>query len=122
LAFPIRGKPNHKPLILSLSRELGAILKKKFRTNGPVFDGEFSARVKAYFKIGIGKKTGPEWYQYKDLTPHDFRRYAVKTTGHRALSVFQRYNIVSTEQPDAVVAKVSDNARTTQKVVRTSRK
>ena len=85
-------------------------------------------RFKACAKIGVGVKTGPEWYRYKGLTPYDFRRSvvrnlinaavdqatAMKITGHRALSVFQRCNIVSTEQLHAAMAKVSNNARTTQ--------
>ncbi len=129
---------NRKPLTLPLSRELVAMLKKKFQTNGPVFDMKNFRRewFKACVKIGVGEKTGPGWYQYKGLTPHDFRRSAVrnlikagvdqatamKITGHRALSVFQRYNIVSTEQLHAAMAKVSNNARTTQNAVRSSRK
>jgi integrase len=91
---------------------------------------------KACVKIEMGEKTGPEWYQYKGLTPRDFRRSAVrnlinagvdratamKIAGHRTLSVFQRYNIVSTEQLHAAMAKVSNNARTTQSAARSSRK
>ena len=70
------------------------------------------------------------------LTPHDLRRSAVrnlmnaavgqstamKITGHRTVSVFERYNIVSTEQLHEAIAMVSDNARTTQNAVAVSRK
>jgi len=70
------------------------------------------------------------------LTPHDLRRSAVrnlmnagvgqstamKITGHRTVSVFERYNIVSTEQLHEAIAMVSDNARTTQNGVSVSRK
>jgi integrase len=124
---------NRKPLTLPLSRELVAMLKKKFQTNGPVFDMKNFRRewFKACVKIGVGEKTGPEWYQYKGLTPHDFRRFAVrnlinagvgqatamKITGHRTLSAFQRYNIVSTEQLHEAMAKVTKNAETTQNAV-----
>ncbi|MGB7466252.1 MAG: hypothetical protein WBW14_25400, partial [Candidatus Acidiferrum sp.] len=48
---------------------------------------------------------------------------AIRISGHRALSVFLRYTIVSTEQLHAPMAKVSDNnAKTTQNRVRGSRK
>ena len=70
------------------------------------------------------------------LTPHDLRRSAVrnlmnagvgqstamKITGHRTVSVFERYNIVSTEQLHEAIAMVSDNARTTQNGVSVSRR
>jgi len=47
---------------------------------------------------------------------------ATKTTGHRTLSVFERYNIVSTEQLHAAMMKVSNNATTTQRAARITRK
>jgi len=70
------------------------------------------------------------------LTPHDLRRSAVRNltnagvgqstamniTGHRTVSVFERYNIVSTEQLHEAIAMVSDNARTTQNGVSVSRR
>jgi hypothetical protein len=69
--------------------------------------------------LKLGEKTGPEWYQYKGLPAHDFRRSAVRNltnagvdqatairiSGHRALSVFLRYNIESTKQLHAAMAK-----------------
>jgi integrase len=129
---------NRKPLIVPLSVELAVMLKKKYQTDRPVFDLKNFRRewFKACVKIGLGEKTGPEWYQYKGLTPHDFRRSAVRNltnagvdqatvmriSGHRTLSVFLRYNIVSTEQLHAAMAKVSDNnAKTTQNRVPGSR-
>jgi integrase len=129
---------NRKPLTLPLSVELVGMLKKKFQTNGSVFAMQNFRRewFKACVKIGVGEKAGPEWYQYKGLTPHDFRRSAVrnlinagvdqatamKISGHRTLSVFLRYDIVSTEQLHAAMAKVSNNATTTQSAVGNSRK
>ena len=47
---------------------------------------------------------------------------AMKITGHRTVSVFERYNIVSTEQLHEAIAMVSDNARTTQNGVSVSRR
>ena len=46
----------------------------------------------------------------------------MKITGHRTVSVFERYNIVSTEQLHAAMEMVSNNARTTQNAVAVSRK
>jgi hypothetical protein len=47
----------------------------------------------------------------------------MRISGHRTLSVFLRYNIVSTEQLHAAMAMVSDNnAKTTQNAVCGSRK
>ena len=101
-------------MILPLSDELVAMLKKKRQTNDRAFEMKNFRRewIKACVRLGFGVKTGPEWYEYEGLIPHDFRRSAVrnlinagvgqatamKITGHRTLSVFERYNIVSTEQ------------------------
>jgi site-specific recombinase XerD len=79
----------------------------------------------------LGKKAGEEWHQYERLIPHDFRRsaarnliragvdqsIAMRITGHRTVAVFQRSNIVSTEQLHAAMAKVSENATKTQMAV-----
>ena len=46
----------------------------------------------------------------------------MKITGHRTVSVFLHYNIVSTRQLHDAMAKVSNNARTTQNTVGVSRK
>jgi len=113
---------NRKPLTLPLSAELVGMLKKLFRKDGPVFDTTNFRKEwnKACVKVGLGKKTGEEWYEYEGLIPHDFRRSAVrnlinagvdqatamKITGHKTVHVFQRYNIVSTEQLHDAMAKV----------------
>jgi integrase len=105
-----------------LSAELVGMLKKLFRKDGPVFDTTNFRKEwnKACVKVGLGKKTEKEWYAYEGLIPHDFRRSAVrnlinagvdqatamKITGHKAIHVFQRYNIVSTEQLHDAMAKV----------------
>jgi integrase len=71
---------NRKPLIVPLSDELTAILKKKFRGHGTVFETKNFRRewIKACVKCGLGEKTGEAWYQYTGLVPHDFRRSAVR--------------------------------------------
>jgi len=121
---------NRKPLILPLSEELVVMLRQKCQTDGRVFNTKNFRRewIKACVKLKFGVKTGPEWYEYAGLIPHDFRRSAVRNlinagvgqatamriTGHRTLSVFERYNIVSTEQLHDAMAKVTSNAKTTQ--------
>ena len=95
---------NRKPLIVPLSQELAAMLRKKCQTNGRVFETKNFRRewIKACVRLGFGVKTGDEWYKYEGLIPHDFRRSAVrnltnagvgqatamKITGHRTISVF----------------------------------
>ena len=118
---------NRKPLIVPLSNELVAMLKKKFKGNGPVFETKNFRRewIKACVKCGLGEKTGKAWYQYKGLVPHDFRRSAVrnlvnagvdtatamKITGHRTLHIFMRYNIISTGQLHEAMEKVTSKKK-----------
>jgi integrase len=101
ISLPPGVVKNRKPLIVPLSDELTAMLKKKFRGHGTVFATKNFRRewIKACVKCGLGEKTGRAWYQYKGLVPHDFRRSAVrnlvnagvdtatamKITGHRTL-------------------------------------
>lgn len=56
---------NRRPLIVPVSVELAAMLKKKSQTDEPVFDLKNFRRAwfKACVKIGLGEKTGSEWYQ-----------------------------------------------------------
>ncbi len=115
---------NRKPLALPLSPELVAMLKRMFRKDGPVFDTTNFRKEwnRACVKVGFGKQTGKKWFQYEGLIPHDFRRSAVRNlinagvdqstamriTGHRTVSVFQRYNIISTAQLHEASKKVAD--------------
>ena len=115
---------NRKPLALPMSAELTGMLKKLFRTAGPVFDTTNFRKEwnRACVAVGLGKQTGKQWFQYSGLIPHDFRRSAVRNlinsgvdqstamriTGHRTVSVFQRYNIISTDQLHAASKKVSE--------------
>ena len=56
------------------------MLKKLFRKSGPVFDLVNFRKEwnKACVKVGLGKKTGKEWYEYAGPIPHDFCRSAVR--------------------------------------------
>jgi len=118
---------NRKPLIVPLSDELTAMLKKKFRGHCTVFETKNFRRewIKACVKCGLGEKTGKAWYQYKGLVPHDFRRSAVrnlvnagvdtatamKITGQRTLHIFMRYNIISTGQLHEAMEKVTSKKK-----------
>lgn len=122
ICFPTGVLKNKKPLIVPLSGELVGMLKKRFR-GGPVFDMTNFRREwnKACVKVGLGQKTGEEWYKYEGLIPHDFRRSAarnlvssgvdiptaMKVTGHLTRHIFLRYNIISTEQLHEAMAKVT---------------
>ena len=126
ISIPPGVVKNRKPLIVPLSDELVAMLKKKFRGKGPVFETRNFRREwnKACVKCGLGEKTGKEWFRYKGLVPHDFRRSAVrnlinsgvdtatamKITGHRTLHVFLRYNIISTGQLHEAMERVTSKA------------
>jgi len=123
ISFPPGIVKNRKPLIVPLSDELVAMLKKKFQGIGPVFEIENFRRewIKACVNCGLGVKTDKAWYQYKGLVPHNLRRSAVrnlinsgvdmatamKITGHRTVHVFLRYNTISTGQVHEAMDKVT---------------
>jgi len=132
--FPV----NDLLLALPLSPELVGMLKRLFRKKGPAFDTTNFRKEwnKACVKVGLGRKTGKEWYKYEGPVPSDFRRSAVrnlinagvdqatamKITGHRTVHLFQRYNSILTAQLHETMAKLSNNAKATHfKVVRSRR-
>ena len=104
-------RKNEEPILLPLPLELSEILKRLPR-KGKLFDARnlrksFQA---ACVKVGLGRETGPEVWQCKDLLPHDFRRsgvrnlirsgvprrIAMKISGHLTESTLERYNIGTT--------------------------
>jgi integrase len=125
--FPPGVLKNGEPLVVPLSNELVAMLKRKFRGDGRVFVTKNFRREwnRACAQTGFGKKTGKEWYQYKGLIPHDLRRSAarnlvragvdmttaMKITGHRTLDIFLRYNIVSTVDLHEAMEKVTSKKK-----------
>jgi len=122
---------NREPLTLPLSVELTGMLKKLFHS-GRVFDTTNFRKEwnKGCVAAGLGVKTGDAWFEYRGLIPHDLRRSAVrnlinsgvgqstamKITGHKTTSVFERYNIIQTAQLHDAVAKVSSYNASLMKV------
>jgi integrase len=120
---------NGEPRILPLSADLVGVLKKMFRTDGPVFCTTNLRRAwqDACVAAGFG-----EWEKtptlkkgriYRGVLIHDLRRSAVrnliragvsesvamKISGHKTREVFQRYNITSTSDLHSAAAAVQRN-------------
>jgi integrase len=110
---------NGDALTLPLSTELVGMLKKMFKTDSPVFDTTNFRKSwnAACVKVGLGTQ---DKYIYRGLIPHDLRRSAVRNmrkagvdqsvamsiSGHKTISVFQRYNIVDVKDKQAAMGKV----------------
>jgi hypothetical protein len=93
-----------------------------FRT-GPVFDTTNFRKTfqAACIAVKLGIQVGPKTWQYRGLKPYDMRRSAVrnlsragvhqtvamKISGHKTRSVFDRYNITSLGGVKEVMGKVS---------------
>lgn len=109
-----------EPQTLPMSDELAAMLKRKFRRDdSPVFDTTNFRKEfrKACAAVGLGKLTkmvserGHRWEKYEGLIPHDLRRsgirnmvragvresVAMRISGHKTRSIFDRYNITSVD-------------------------
>ena len=117
---------NGEPLPLPMSDELMGMLKKQFRRDdSPVFDTTNFRKEfrKACVAVGLGtltkmvSKNGYRWEKYVGLS-HDLRRsesymvragvresVAIRISGHKTRSVFDRYNITSMDDvKDAIKA------------------
>ena len=123
IELPAEVTKNDDPLTLPLSTELVAMLKKEFHNEyKPVFDATNWRKEwnKASVAVGLGEKTGEEWFQYKGIIPHDLRRSAIRNmiragvhqtvamsiSGHKTASVFERYNITDVRDKRAAMAKI----------------
>jgi integrase len=112
---------NGDALTLPVSTELVGMLKKMFRVDSkPVFDTTNFRKAwnAACVKVGLGKQ---DKFIYRGLIPHDLRRSAVRNmrkagvdqttamsiSGHKTVSVFQRYNIVDVKDKQAAMEKVT---------------
>jgi integrase len=109
----VKNKTN---ITLPLTAELTALLKKQFRQNGqPVFDCTNLRRAWDEATVAAG---------FPDLIMHDLRRsgvrqlikagvpekVAMQISGHKTRSVFDRYNIVSTDQVEDAMQRVQRNS------------
>jgi integrase len=100
------------PLPVPLSEKLVAMLRKKFRTDGPVFDTTNFRRAFRSAADAVG---------LSEVIPYDLRRSAVrnmtragvdrsvakKISGHKTDSVFERYNITSVEDVKKAMKQTS---------------
>ncbi len=116
-----------EPLVLPLTgaglKDVATLLRKRFRTDGPVFDTT-NLRVawnKACMAAGLGTMNGR---LRTGLTLHDLRRSAVRNliragvsrtvamaiSGHKTEHVFERYNITDSSDVRAALEKVGKYA------------
>jgi len=131
IRLPNKTTKSGKPRILPLVGVLVHRLKAERKDSGRVFAiGRFhKAFWSACVKAGLGKRTkGKEnggWGTYEGLIPHDLRRSALrnmrrrgisttvakKISGHLTDSVFERYNITSTEDLHDAANKIEAGSR-----------
>jgi integrase len=119
---------NNEPRVIPLPSLVVAMLCVVEPKVGPVFDGTNlrTEWARACTAVGLGKmeektsKAGWKWQKYNGLIVHDLRRSAVrnlrlngvpenvamKISGHKTRAVFDRYNIVSTEDVSAAMRAV----------------
>ena len=119
---------NGEPRVIPLPSVLVAMLREIEPKVGPVFDGANlrTEWARACTAADLGRmqeqasESGWKWHKYTGLLLHDLRRSAVrnlriagvpenvamKISGHKTRSVFDRYNIVSTEDVTAAMRRV----------------
>lgn len=122
--FPHTVTKNGKPLALVITPELASMLKKEFRTDGPVFvtTNLRKAWYKACVSLGLGTLDGTK---YEGLIIHDLRRsgvrnlvrsgvpeaVAMKISQHETRAVFERYNIIDTKDVGDAMEKMMEYRR-----------
>lgn len=130
-----------EPRVIPLPDVLVRMLKQQkendWPSNGLAFDSTNLRKSweKACDETGLGKITplkGKNYYLFTGLMLHDLRRsgarnlrkagvpegVCMKITGHRDRSVFERYNIVDTEDVQAAMKKLEQSSAGTVKITR----
>lgn len=115
---------NRTAMTLPLPDSLAKILRKQFRTDGPVFSDTNLRKAfhSAAVQVGLGTWRDPKNHDagYDGLIPHDLRRSGVRNlvragvsetiamtiSGHKTRHIFQRYNITSSADIHDAMAKV----------------
>ncbi len=118
-----------EPRVIPLPSALVGMLLDVSPKVGPVFDGTNlrTEWARACSAVGLGKieektsEAGWKWQKYDGLIVHDLRRSAIrnlrvdggvpenvamKISGHKTRDVFDRYNIVTTEDVSAAMRAV----------------
>jgi integrase len=121
---------NQTARVIPLPSVVAADLQRIAPKTGKVFDAE-NLRLdwaKACTAVGLGKmeeqtsKAGNVWHKYSGLIIHDLRRSAIrnlrlaqvpetvamKISGHKTRSVFDRYNIVSDDDITTAMQRVEE--------------
>lgn len=116
------------PRVIPLPSVVVSMLRDATPKVGPVFDGTNlrTEWARACSAVGLGamekrtSKAGWKWEKYRGLIVHDLRRSAVrnmrlngvaenvamKISGHKTRAVFDRYNIVTTDDVSAAMSAV----------------
>jgi integrase len=117
-----------EPRVIPLPSVLVEMLREADPKVGPVFDGTNlrTEWARSCAAVGLGtleektSEAGWKWHKYKGLIVHDLRRSAVrnlrlngvaetvamKISGHKTRDVFDRYNIVTTDDVSAAMRAV----------------
>jgi integrase len=120
------GEPLTLPLAGAGLNEITKLLKKMFRKSGPVFDATNLRQewCRACHDLGLGVYD-VKTRRYSGLTIHDLRRSAVRNltragvprgiamaiTGHKTEHVFERYNIVNTDDVREALVRLGEYAK-----------
>ena len=130
-----------EPRVIPLPDVLANMLRSRrardWPANGLAFDSSNLRKCweKACDEVGLGKITrlkGKNYYLFSGLMLHDLRRsgarnlrkagvpegVCMKITGHRDRSVFERYNIVDTEDVQNAIRQLEQSAAPTVDVTR----
>ena len=122
---------NSEARMIPLPSAVVSMLRERQKESGPVFDGTNlrTEWARACAAVGLGtmkeekSAAGWQWRRYSGLKVHDLRRSAVrnlrkvgvpetvamKISGHKTRHVFDRYNIVSTDDVSQAMRLLETN-------------